>query len=129
MIELYDAIESVGRHLIGRYENGFRLSLCPTIESLIVEIVTLLLIIYVGILVRNIAINHAILRYLESGIIKHTACNRHISPPRIEVRQAVLSLSILQAMQGCWLVALRATSVEFGEFARSCKFRPVDFFF
>jgi hypothetical protein len=37
MRELFDAIEAIIGHLIGRYENGLCLMLAPIVESLIVE--------------------------------------------------------------------------------------------
>lgn len=37
MRELFDAVEAIIRHLIGRYENGLCLMLTPIVESFIVE--------------------------------------------------------------------------------------------
>ena len=70
MRELFDAVEAVIRHLIGRYENGLCLMLTPIIESLIVE--TFSFVIYVGVFVGNIAVDYAIFWDFDLGIIKHT---------------------------------------------------------
>ena len=37
MRKLFDAIEAIIRHLVGRYENGLCLMFAPIVESLIVE--------------------------------------------------------------------------------------------
>ena len=70
MRELFDAVEAIIRHLVGRYENGLCLMLTPIIESLIVE--TFSFIIYVGVFVGNIAVDYAIFWDFDLGIIKHT---------------------------------------------------------
>ena len=70
MRELFDAVEAIIRHLIGRYENGLCLVLAPIVESLIVK--TFCFVIYVGVFVGNIAIDYAIIRNFDLGIIKHT---------------------------------------------------------
>ena len=70
MRKLFDAIEAIIRHLIGRYENGLCLMLTPIIESLVVE--TLSFVIYVGVFVGNITVDHAIFGDFNLGIIKHT---------------------------------------------------------
>ena len=70
MRELFDTIEAIIRHLIGRYENGLCLMLAPIVESLIVE--TFSFVIYVSVFVGNIAVDYAIIRNFNLGIIKHT---------------------------------------------------------
>lgn len=70
MRELFDAVEAIIRHLIGRYENGLCLMLAPIIESLIIE--TFGFVIYVGVFVGNIAVDYAIIWNFDFGIIKHT---------------------------------------------------------
>ena len=70
MRELFDTIEAIIRHLIGRYENGLCLMLTPIIESLVVE--TFSFVVYVGVFVGNITIDYAIIRYCNLLIIKHT---------------------------------------------------------
>lgn len=70
MRELFDAVESVIRHLIGRYENGLCLMFAPIVESFIVE--TFSFVIYVGVFVGNIAVDYAIFWDFDLGIIKHT---------------------------------------------------------
>ena len=70
MRELFDAVEAIIRHLIGRYENGLCLMLTPIVESLIVE--TFSFVIYVGVFVGNIAVDYAIFWDFDLGIIKHT---------------------------------------------------------
>lgn len=70
MGELFDAVEAIIRHLIGRYENGLSLVLAPIVESLIVE--TFSFVIYVGVFVGNIAVDYAIIWDFNLGIIKHT---------------------------------------------------------
>lgn len=70
MRKLFDAIEAIIRHLIGRYENGLCLMLTPIIESLVVE--TFSFVIYVGVFVGNIAVDYTIIRNFNLGIIKHT---------------------------------------------------------
>lgn len=70
MRKLFDAIEAIIRHLIGRYENGVCLMLTPIIESLVVE--TFSFVIYVGVFVGNIAVDYAIIRNFDLGVIKHT---------------------------------------------------------
>ena len=70
MRELIDAVKAVIWHLIGRYENGLRLMLAPIVEALIVE--TFSFIIYVSIFVGNIAVDYAIIRNFDLGVIKHT---------------------------------------------------------
>ena len=70
MRKLFDAVESIIRHLIGRYENGLCLMLTPIIESLIVE--TFSFVIYISVFVGNIAVDYAIFWDFYLGIIKHT---------------------------------------------------------
>ena len=70
MRKLFDTIEAIIRHLIGRYENGLCLMLAPIVESLIVE--TFSFVIYVSVFVGNIAVDYAIIRNFNLGIIKHT---------------------------------------------------------
>ena len=70
MRKLFDAIEAIIRHLIGRYENGLCLMFAPIIESLVVE--TFSFVIYVGVFVGNIAVYYAIFWDFDLGIIKHT---------------------------------------------------------
>ena len=70
MRELFDAVEAIIRHLIGRYENGLCLMLTPIVKSIIVE--TFSFIIYVGVFVGNIAVDYAIFWDFDLGIIKHT---------------------------------------------------------
>ena len=70
MRELFDAVKAIIRHLIGRYENGLCLMLAPIVESLIVE--TFSFVIYVSVFVGNIAVDYAIIRNFNLGIIKHT---------------------------------------------------------
>ena len=70
MRKLFDAIESIIRHLIGRYENGLCLMLAPIVESLVVE--TFSFIIHVSVFIGNIAIDYAIIRNFNLGVIKHT---------------------------------------------------------
>ena len=70
MRKLFDTIEAIIRHLIGRYENGLCLMLTPIIESLVVE--TFSFVVYVGVFVGNITIDYAIIRYCNLLIIKHT---------------------------------------------------------
>ena len=70
MRKLFDAVEAIIRHLIGRYENGLCLMLTPIIESFIVE--TFSFVIYVGVFVGNITVDYAIIRNFNLGIIKHT---------------------------------------------------------
>ena len=74
MRELFDAVEAIIRHLIGRYENGLCLTLTPIIESFIVE--TFCLVIYVGVFVWNIAIYHAVFWYRDFLVVKHRGCDR-----------------------------------------------------
>ena len=70
MRELFDAVEAIIRHLIGRYENGLCLMFAPIVESFVVE--TFRLVIYVGVFVGNIAVDYAIFWDFDLGIIKHT---------------------------------------------------------
>lgn len=70
MRELFDAVEAVIRHLIGRYENGLCLMFTPIIESLIIEAFSF--IIHVSVFVGNIAVNYAIIWDFNLGVIKHT---------------------------------------------------------
>lgn len=70
MRELFDAVKAIIGHLIGRYENGLCLMLAPIVEALIVE--TFSFIIYVSIFVGNIAVDYAIIRNFDPGVIKHT---------------------------------------------------------
>ena len=70
MRKLFDAVESIIRHLIGRYENGLCLMLAPIVESFVVE--TFSFVIYVGVFVGNIAVDYAIIRNFNLGVIKHT---------------------------------------------------------
>ena len=70
MRKLFDAVKAVFGHLIGRYENGLCLMLAPIVESLIVE--TFSFVIYVSVFVGNIAVDYAIIRNFNLGIIKHT---------------------------------------------------------
>ena len=70
MRELFDAVEAIIRHLIGRYEYGLCLMLAPIIESLIVE--NFSFVIHVSVFIGNIAIDYAIIRNFNLGIIKHT---------------------------------------------------------
>lgn len=65
-----DAVEAVGRHLVGRYEYEFGLLFRPSVKPLIVEM--LCTIIYVSAFVGNIAVDYAVARYLHVGIVKHT---------------------------------------------------------
>ena len=70
MRKLFDAIEAIIRHLIGRYENGLCLMLAPIVESFVVE--TFSFVIYISVFVGNITIDYAIIRNFNLGIIKHT---------------------------------------------------------
>ena len=70
MRKLFDAIEAIIRHLIGRYENGLCLMFAPIVESIIVE--TFSFVIYISVFVGNITIDYAIIRNFNLGIIKHT---------------------------------------------------------
>ena len=70
MRELFDAVEAVIRHLVGRYENGLCLMFAPIVESFVVE--TFIFIIHVGVFVGNIAVDYAIFWDFDLGIIKHT---------------------------------------------------------
>ena len=70
MRELFDAIESIIRHLVGRYENGLCLMFAPIVESVVVE--TFSFVIYISVFVGNITIDYAIIRNFNLGIIKHT---------------------------------------------------------
>lgn len=70
MRELFDAVEAVIRHFIGRYENGLCLMLAPIVESFVVE--TFSFIIHVSVFIGNIAIDYAIFWDFDLGIIKHT---------------------------------------------------------
>lgn len=71
--KLFYAVEAVFGHLIRRYEYGLCLSLTPLIESFVVE--TFRLVIYVGALVGNIAIDYAIFGYRDAFVVKHRGCN------------------------------------------------------
>ena len=70
MRKLFDTIEAIIRHLIGRYENGLCLMLAPIVESLIVE--TFSFVIYVSVFVGNIAVDYAVIGYCNLLIIKNT---------------------------------------------------------
>ena len=70
MRKLFDTIEAIIRHLIGRYENGLCLMLAPIVESLIVE--TFSFVIYVSVFVGNIAVDYAVIWYCNLLIIKNT---------------------------------------------------------
>ena len=98
MSELFYAVEAVGGHLIGGYEYGLRLSLTPLIETLIVE--AFCLVIYVCVLVWDVAVYHAVFGYADLFIVKHRGCDGQDLPPRIS-GQTVLPFSVLQAMQLC----------------------------
>lgn len=74
MGKLFYAVEAVFGHLIRGYEYGLRLPPTPLIESFIVE--TFRLVIYVGIFVWNVAINHAVFGYLDFFVIKHRGRDR-----------------------------------------------------
>lgn len=74
MGKLFYAVEAVFGHLIRGYEYGVRLLLTPLIESFIVE--TFRLVIYVGIFVWNVAINHAVFGYRDFFVIKHRGRDR-----------------------------------------------------
>ena len=70
MRELFDAVEAIIRHLIGRYENGLCLMFAPIVESFVVE--TFSFIVYISVFVGNIAVDYTIIRNFNLGIIKHT---------------------------------------------------------
>ena len=70
MRELFDAVEAIIRHLVGRYENGLCLMFAPIVESFVVE--TFSFVIYVSVFVWNIAVYYAIFWDFDLGIIKHT---------------------------------------------------------
>ena len=70
MRKLFDAVEAIIRHLIGRYENGLCLMFTPIIESLVVE--TFSFIIHVSVFIGNIAVDYAIFWDFYLGIIKNT---------------------------------------------------------
>ena len=72
MRELFDAIEAIIRHLIGRYENGLCLMLTPIIESLVVETSGIFFEVASCSFVWNIAVDYAIFWDFDLGIIKHT---------------------------------------------------------
>lgn len=99
MSELFYAVEAVGGHLIRGYEYGLRLTLTPLIETLIVE--AFCLVIYVCVLVGNIAVYHAIFGYANLFVVKHRGRDRQILP-RIS-GQTVLPFSVLRAMQLCFV--------------------------
>ena len=79
MSELFYAVEAVGGHLIGGYEYGLRLSLTPLIETLIVE--AFCLVIYVCVLVWDVAVYHAVFGYADLFIVKHRGCDGQDLPP------------------------------------------------
>ena len=70
MRKLFDAVEAIIRHLIGRYENGLCLMFTPIIESLVVE--TFSFVVYISVFIGNIAVDYAIFWNFNLGIIKHT---------------------------------------------------------
>lgn len=70
MRELFNAVEAIIRHLVGRYENGLCLMLTPIVESFVVEPFSF--VIYIGVFVGNIAVDYAIFWDFDLGIIKHT---------------------------------------------------------
>lgn len=92
VVVFLDAVEAVWRHLVGRYEDGFSLLLRPGIETLVVEL--LRTIIYVGALVGNVAVYHAVRRYLHLGIVKHTACDGQYLPPPKWLAERFVALGI-----------------------------------
>ena len=79
MSELFYAVEAVGGHLIGGYEYGPSLSLTPLIETLIVE--AFCLVIYVCVLVGDVAIYHAVFGYADLFVVKHRGRDGQILPP------------------------------------------------
>lgn len=79
MGKLFYAVEAVGGHLIGGYEYGLRLPLTPLIETLIVE--AFCLVIYVCVLVWDVAIYHAVFGYADLFVVKHRRRDRQILPP------------------------------------------------
>ena len=70
MRKLFDAVEAIIRHLIGRYENGLCLMFAPIVESFVVEIFSFT--IHVSVFVGNIAVDYAIFWDFDLGIIKNT---------------------------------------------------------
>ena len=72
MRELFDAVEAVIRHLIGRYENGLCLMLTPIVESFVVETSGIFFEVAICPFVWNIAVYYAIIWYCNLLIIKHT---------------------------------------------------------
>ena len=71
MRELFDAIEAIIRHLIGRYENGLCLMLTPIVESLIVETFGIFFEVAICPFVGYIAVDYAIFLDFDLGIIKN----------------------------------------------------------
>ena len=72
MRELFDAVEAVIRHLVGRYENGLCLMFAPIVKSLIVETSGIFFEVAICPFVGNIAVDYAIFWDFDFGIIKHT---------------------------------------------------------
>lgn len=79
MSELFYAVEAVGGHLIRGYEYRTGLSLTPLIETLIVE--AFCLVIYVCVLVGDVAIYHAVFGYADLFVVKHRGRDGQILPP------------------------------------------------
>lgn len=77
--KLLYTVETVRRRLVGRNKDWFCLSLCPCVESFVVEALTFL--IDISAFIGNVAVYHAISRYLYLLIVKHTACDRRFRPP------------------------------------------------
>ena len=72
MRKLFDAIEAIIRHLIGRYENGLCLMLAPIVKSLIVETSGIFFEVSFCSFVGNIAVDYAVILYRNLLIIKRT---------------------------------------------------------
>ena len=70
--KLFDAIQAIITHLIGRYENGLCLMIAPIVESFIVETSGIFFEVAFCSFVGNIAVDYAIFWDFDLGIIKNT---------------------------------------------------------
>ena len=69
MLELHDAVEAVARHIVAADEDGLRLCLGPAVETLVVELLGL--VIDVGVLIGNVTVDYAAFGDGYFGIVKH----------------------------------------------------------
>lgn len=65
----FNAIESVGRHLVGGDEHWCSLTFCPCVKAFVVEIFCF--VVFVCAFIRNVAIDYAIIRYSHVLVVKH----------------------------------------------------------